>query len=268
MTINRQIKEGAVGARKRATTVRGRTYQYEPCNANYPCMGATPYALPTGADGTFGRVLFPGGDVLYRFNGINTAFGPTISTVNGRLQVDLEQTNNIGVEYFFDSGFVAAGFESRHKTIVGTTDSPFARLSMEITDVSGTDQLLFGYRKNETFQADFNNYDEMAAFNIISGDIFVDTILNGGATASVDTGLNWADTETHELKLIIGEAGFSAGYVRFFVDGEQVGVNPFTFDDGEEIFPFMFFLQDVDLTSGLFWDFFEIGRVKDVEKAI
>ena len=144
----------------------------------------------------------------------------------------------------------------------------FFRIKFKIDDVTGTDECVVGFRKAEAHQGDYEDYDEMAAFNIDAGNVFVETILNGAATSKVDTGLNWADLEEHEVKLIVGGApGQGGGYVQFFYDGNPIGANPFTFDDAEVILPFFQVIQAADLTE-VYWTEFEIGEVKNVERAI
>lgn len=268
MTINRQIKDGAVGARKRASAVRERTYQFEPCNMNIPTLGALNAALATGLAATTFTTYFPGGSVLGTYTGINTVLGPWFANGQG-LAVALTGTDNIGGGYVFSDGYNAT---SRHTMTVADESAignpMFFRIKFKITTVAGTDECVVGFRKAETHQADYEAYDEMAAFNIDAGNVFVETILNGAATTKVDTGTNWLDGEEHEIKLIVGATlGQGGGYVQFFYDGDQIGVNPFTFDDAEVIVPFFQVIQAAGLTE-VYWTEFEIGEVKNVEKAI
>ena len=50
-------------------------------------------------------------------------------------------------------------------------------MKFAIADVSDTDDCAFGFRKVEAYQANIDDYDEMAALNVISGDIKIETIL-------------------------------------------------------------------------------------------
>jgi hypothetical protein len=85
-----------------------------------------------------------------------------------------------------------------------------------------------------------DDYDEMAVLNVISGNITIETILNGGSTTSTDTTDNWADAATHELEVRVS----AAGVVTYKIDDAAPTVTAaFTFDAGEVLIPFMFFLQ-------------------------
>ena len=110
-----------------------------------------------------------------------------------------------------------------------------------IDDISDVSEMGFGFRKAEAFQAAVDNYDEMASFNIgqdADGQVEVHTILNNAATAETDTTLaDWADTETHTLRIEVT----NAGVCKFLYDGTVPTVTAaFTFDAGEVIVPFLF----------------------------
>lgn len=260
-TYNRQFTDGKMGDRKRQDSWRGRNYQYEPCNADYAVLGLAPYAFPTGVVPSQARVTFPGGDVLMNYLGAGqTILGPQVAAANGLLSVALDQTNNDGAEYLFDSEIGAFG---RHTLTIGTSPAAFGKLTFKIDDVSGTDDCAFGLRKAEAFQANIDDYDELVCLNVISGVVTRETILNGGATSSVATGFTWADLATHELSYVANYRGDRQ--VDVFFDGSYAG--KFTFDAGEVIQPFFYLLQAPDLTP-VYWSKFEIGYVKDVERGI
>lgn len=132
----------------------------------------------------------------------------------------------------------------------------FCRARFSIADVSGTDDCAFGFRKREAYQAAVDDYDEMAALNVISGDIFTETILNNAATVSTDTTNNWADTETHTLEVRVN----NAGHVNFFIDDvPPIAAVAFNFDSGEVLIPFFYMLQTADLTGAVTFTEFECG---------
>ena len=106
--------------------------------------------------------------------------------------------------------------------------------------MAGTDDCAFGFRKAEAYQTNLDDYDEMAVLNVISGNITIETILNAGSTTSTDTTDNWADAATHELKVMVA----ADGTVTYAIDGADPTVTAaFSFDAGEVVIPFMFFLQ-------------------------
>jgi len=76
--------------------------------------------------------------------------------------------------------------------------------------------------------------------NVISGDIYIETILNNAATVSTDTTQNWANTESHELRVDVDADGVAT----FMIDGAEPTVTAsVTLDAGDSMIPFMFFLQ-------------------------
>jgi hypothetical protein len=125
----------------------------------------------------------------------------------------MDQTDNDGVE--ITNGITA---RSRAAVAVGTSPAVYAKAKLKIGDVSGTDDLAFGFRKAEAYQANVDDYDEMACLNVISGNVVEETILNNAATSSTDTTLDWADGGEHTLEVYVS----AAGVVTFKVDGTAI----------------------------------------------
>ena len=74
----------------------------------------------------------------------------------------------------------------------------------------------------------------MAVLNVILGDLFIETVLNTGATTSTDTTNNWADAATHTLKVLVS----AAGVVTYQIDGAAPTTTAaFTFDNAEVVTP-------------------------------
>lgn len=148
-----------------------------------------------------------------------------------------------------DDGWeITQGITSRSRGYftVGTDASFFFALTFSIEDVSGTDDCFVGWRKAEAYQANLDDYDEMAGLNVISGDIKVESILNGATTSTTDTTDNWADTASHCLATYVG----ADGAVTFKIDGAAPSTTAtYTFDDGETVVPFFFFLHATDLAG-------------------
>lgn len=114
-----------------------------------------------------------------------------------------------------------------------------------IDDISDVSELAMGFRKAEAFQANVDDYDEMATFNIggaADGRVDLQTIINGAATTVTDTTLtDWDDEETHTLRVEVT----NAGKVTYQYDGATPTViAAFTFDAAEVIVPFMFLLAE------------------------
>jgi hypothetical protein len=214
------------------------------------------YADPSGTAATLNRAFFPGTFPLhasYSALGTQTLLGPLLDTSGDGLDVSQDQTDNDGVQYTFG----ANNSYGPYAWTVGTHNG-FIRIKMKIADVSGTDDCCVGLRKVEAIQANVDDYDEAAFLNVILGDIKIETILNNAATTTTDTTDNWADgdVKTLEVQLVGRQA-------RFLIDGVAPTVNAtFSFDSGEVVVPFFFFLQATTTPGKVFWREVEVGRLR------
>ena len=155
-----------------------------------------------------------------------------------------DQTDDDGIELVM-SCITAKGREGIDRFTVGK-QAFNAELEFSIATVAGTDDCLWGFRKVEALNATVDNYDEMAALNVISGNINIETILNNAATTTTDTTANWADGEIHALKVIVSKAGA----VTYKIDGLAPSTTAaFSFDQGEVVTPFFHQLQASGLTG-------------------
>ena len=188
----------------------------------------------------------------YVAKGTQTIIGMGVLTTNG-INIAGDATADDGREIAFGGGITSF---SPINFVVGTAF--WARLKFYIDDVSGTDDCAFGFRKAEAYQANIDDYDEMAVLNMISGNIYIETILNGGSTVATDTTQDWADLTTHEFKVMVA----ADGAVTYTIDGAAPTVTAaFSFDVGENVIPFMFFLQNTDIVSTLTLMEFECSYV-------
>jgi len=230
----RHISGRAVTNAKLGTDVRAKGgYVYE----DFKGPALTVSDLGAGAaSGTAGQVNYctMGGHVFeICVKGTQTILGPA-RTATG-LDISQDQTDNDGVEW-------TTGILSRGENVftAGTSGAFSFSLKLKITDVSGTDDCCVGFRKAEAYQANVDDYDEAAFLNVILGDIYIETILNAGATTSTDTTDNWADAATKTLKVKVS----AARAVTYLIDGvAPTTTAAFTFDSGEVLVPFFFFLQ-------------------------
>lgn len=214
-------------------------------------------SLATGAatGGATGNVnVMDSGKLQYEYH-IKGA-GQTITTpvleADG-LDISLDQTDDEGAEY-------SLGILSRNAAAftVGT-HSFYGKLKLKIADVSGTDDCAFGFRKAEAYQAAIDNYDEMAALNVILGDITIETILNNGATTSTDTTANVADGGTVTLGVFVD----LGGNVRYEIDGAAPSTTAaFKFDAGEVVVPFFYFLQATTSPGKVHLQELEVGLLE------
>ena len=157
-----------------------------------------------------------------------------------------EQDDDDGIEWRMSDN-TCKGREGIDRFTVGK-QSFSAELEFSIADVSGTDDCAFGFAKVEAHQAAIDDRDESAVLNVISGDIKIETILNGGATTTTDTTDNWADTEIHSLKVSVSKAGA----VTYQIDGAAPSTTAsFSFDANEVVTPSFYLLQAADLSGAI-----------------
>lgn len=208
------------------------------------------YSTPTGATGDVNVMAFDDAKFEYHMKGAGqTILAPTFGA-NG-LDISLDLTNNEGVE-------ITQGITARSKSAftVGTDPAFFFTVTLKITDVSGTDDLAMGFRKAEAYQANVDDYDEMAALNVISGAIKIETILNNAATVTTDTTQTVADAGTVTLTVKVS----AAGVVTYEINGAAPTVTAaFTFDSGEVVVPFLYFLHDADVAETTYLQKWEVG---------
>lgn len=217
----------------------GNDYTFEDfCNVISAQLKGGGAATGTGGDE---NVLHAGLNIFeYHILGTQTITSPA-QHADG-LNIGMDQTENDGVE-------LGQGITSvcKHAFTVGTADAFFFRVKFMITNVSGTDDCAIGFRKAEAYQANIDDYDEMAALNVISGNITIETILNAGATSPTDTTDDWADAETHELEVRID----GAGNATFLIDGAAPTTTAtFQFDAAEVVVPFFYFLHAAAPVAG------------------
>jgi len=190
------------------------------------------YGSPTGTDAQVNLAMFPAVPRAlqcdYQAIGTETLLGPLLDFTTGLVDISEDQTAAEGVIYNFGLNHTRNPF----LVTVGAGVERSFRHTWKIEDASGTATLAFGLFKLEANQPNIDDYDEAAFFDIVAGDVFVKTILNGAATQSVDTGINVADGGEIELEVRI-----RGRRVTFLVSGAVVGFTTFDFDSGEKLIP-------------------------------
>ena len=222
---------GKMGTEARLSSMLKR-YTYEDF-ASCPVTAKKGGGAVAGATGEEDLMIFEENIFEYHILGAGqTLLAPVFKA--GGLDIGLDQAADEGCE-------VSQGILSRSRAAftVGT-DAFYAKCKFSIETVAGTDDCAFGFRKAEDYQANIDDYDEMAALNVIAGDIKIETILNNAATDTTDTTDAWADGETHTLEVYVD----LLGQVTFKIDGAAPTVTAsFTFDSGEAVVPFLYMLN-------------------------
>ena len=165
---------------------------------------------PTGTAGDENVFYTSGQCFEYHILGTQTIVAPVWSA-NG-LNIAMDLADNDGVE-------ISQGILSSSKgAFTAGTDRCFFEAKIKIADVSGSDDCAVGFRKAEAYQANIDDYDEMAALNVISGDVKIESILNGGTTSTTDTTENVADTEYVKLRIEVDHTAGLAAAIALAID--------------------------------------------------
>lgn len=180
-----------------------------------------------------------------------TLIAPVIAATG--LNVAGDQTANDGREIDFSCCGAIVNPLKSYKVGGGAF---YGKLQFSIDDVSGTDVCLFGFRKAAAHAADYNAYTDMAALNVVSGDIKIATIVNDATTVTTDTTDNWADAAVHTLEIYVD----NDGAVTYKIDGDAPTVTAaVTLDTDDSFIPFFQFLQDTDLAASIILQKLEVG---------
>jgi len=214
-----------------------------------------------GAAGETNQWMFRCGNTLSAVAiGTQTLLGPVLNTSG--LDISGDQTDNDGWQFRGRSS-LAMGRLNKDYFTVGTSPAFYAKCKFSIADVSGIDDLRFGFAKVEAFNANPDDLDELATLAVMAGDIKTQTIINGASTVATDITSgggddagNWANAATHTFQVNVS----STGVVTYLIDGVAgTGAVAYTFDDGENVTPYWFHRNDSDVGGAIVWQTFEFG---------
>ena len=215
-------------------------------------FGTSNTGLPTGTAGDENGIITADGNVFeYHILGTQTILYPT-------------WTLGTGINFLFDATAddgheITNGIRATDPLafVVGQDGAFHMKVKFSVADISGTDDLVVGFRKAEAYQANVDDYDEMAAFQIVDTVINTHLILNAAATHVTDT----TDAAADGTAVTLGVHVSAAGVVTFTIDGAAPTVtHAFTFDDAEVVVPFFFFLNHTDLAGNVIITDWEVGQ--------
>ncbi len=169
------------------------------------------------------------------------AIATPINTVLG-LDVSADQANAAGREMT-----IANAATYPNQATVGTTENFYTSMKFSIATPATLAECAFGFRKAEDFEPAIDDYDDMAVLNVLAGDINIETIADGVGTVTTDTTDDWADGETHTLRVDVDINGVTT----FKIDGAAPTVTAaLTFTAGDILVPFFYMLQGLTPWSG------------------
>jgi hypothetical protein len=233
-------------------------------------VGSAPngYGDPTGATGDTNLLQFRGpfpADFGYHIKGAGqTLLAPSMDFTNGWFLAGLDVAVSEGVEYVPGSALALA---NPFGVKAGDVDYPgmFLRLRAHFATAANIGECALGWRKAEAYQANLDDYDELACLNIQydtdAAYLRQETILNGAATVTTELGETVGDAEVFTL-----EAQMLGTRCRLLFNGLDVSGPIFNFDADEEVIPFIFWLQNATAGSVFAWYEVECGPLWLVER--
>lgn len=199
-------------------------------------------AVPSGAAGDENLYITRNSIIEQHIIGTQTIILP-VPVVGGGWDIEGDQTENDGYE--FNWGGLVAGGVCTFK--IGTTAAFFARLKFNIADVSFAKEFAFGFRTVEAYQANIDDYNNMAVLNMLAGDIKIETIDDNGATTTTDTTDNGVDATDTIFEVRVS----SAGVVTYLIDGVAPSTTAaHTIDTGDVVCPFIYYKQGATTFAG------------------
>ena len=204
----------------------------------------------SGTTGAVNIMNFNNTSFEYQIKGSGeTITAPSIASISqgiSGLNPELDLTNDEGIE-------ICAGILANNPSAFQTaTSSPFFfRARVLITDPTLTDNCAFGFRKAEAYQADINDYTNMAVLNIITGDIKIQTILNNASTVNTDTTDNWTAGATNDIEIDVDQDGA----VTYMINQQEPTVTAaYSFPEDTTVVPFFYFLHNSTNTDVITFD--------------
>lgn len=178
-----------------------------------------------------------------------------------------------GLDFKLDDG--AAGSDGAEVTLGITDQSPaaftvgtdacFVRLKFSIVDQSGMAEFRVGFRKAQAYTHVLNTYTDFATIGFArtnastTTDIKTVTDLNDAGETTTDTTNDYTENTTVTLEVLVT----AGGAVTYKIDGVAPLVTvPFTFDNGDVIVPFIFFIDHTDTPGATLFKEFTCGMLE------
>lgn len=255
----RSIRDGTITPNKFSLELAQGSYVYEPCNYTPHAVKSDGYSPPTGATAALNFLEWRGVNALYYMLGAGqTLLAPFQDSTLGGLTFALDDVAAEGHQGVWGAIQTA---KNPFAVTIGTTRNSFVRATWQAGTVANVAELAIGWRKAESMQALFDDYDELAALNVQAGIVNRETILNNAATVTVDTTKRATDATAFTLEVrLIGR------YARFYFNNLEVSSGAkYRFDVGEVLVPFWFFLHGGGASALNLMDF-EIGPLSAINR--
>jgi hypothetical protein len=211
-----------------------------------------------GSTGSRNILSFKASTFEQHVKGTQTLICPVITDVG--LDIGQDQTAADGGEF-------TNGISARCPVafVIGTDAAFQFSVKIKVTDASGANPLLIGFRKAEAYQATYTNYADYAYIGILGTSnpnlIKISTEAGGGGNTDTDTTQTWADGVTKTLTVKVS----SGGVVTYLIDGAApTATAAYTFTNGLTVVPSLFFLEAADLVDNCEIIEWECGYQADI----
>lgn len=215
-------------------------YNYVNCKCRWPVVGSLKNGgAAAGATGDE-NILDMGEGVIMEQHILGagqTIIVPQLTATGLNFALDL--TDNEGME-------LCGGILARNAlAFTSQTDDPFIEVTVTLADASGVDPFYVGFRKQEAYQAAIGSYTDYFVLGVEGtanpNKIQFQTNLNAGGAATTDSTDTWADAASKTIRVNVSAAGIATG----LIDGVAPTTEPaaFTFDSGDVLTPFIYFLH-------------------------
>jgi hypothetical protein len=245
----------AIGSSKVEQFMFDRVDTYEDFEVNPAMCKAAGLGACTGTAGDVNLLQTDHNCFEWHVKGTQTILAPVFGATGLDIAQDVANAGD-GAEY-------TQGITARSKSafVVGTDGAFYFKCRVLVHDVTGLAELAIGFRKAEAYQASFDNYDECACINVQAGDVMIETILNNGSTVTTDSTDNLTDDQYIEVTVNVSSAGVVT-YLRSLNGGATAAPTvtaAYTFDNGEVVVPFLFFMHAADFADATILQHWEVG---------
>jgi hypothetical protein len=198
---------------------------------------------PTGTAGDENLLMSGCPACIFEYHIVGTATDVAPELGAYGLDIGLDDSNDDGIE-------VTEGITARSNSAftVGT-DAFYLEVVIYVTDGTGSDVMMIGFRNDGAYEADPEDYTDMAAVGLNGADWYTWTIDDDGATTKTDvtpTGGDCGDAEAHTVRINVA----TGRAVTWEVDGaEPTSVPTFSIDDGDVVIPFLYLIHDTDVSE-------------------
>jgi hypothetical protein len=243
-----RIDSRAVSACKLSDAVRKGTYLYSDFKRQWSLSALNGYGTPTvtaAEVNEFRDGLYAG--TYYRLAGDATILGPVFDQTVGKLDISGDQTTLEGAEFVPGRVSLLNPFGITVNTpTVKTAVRTMHRLSGSPVTAANVAHFMVGFRKEQAYTADYNDYTDLCALDLAAGTVNLVTILNNATTVVTSTTLTVADAVAADFCIDVEPNGRA----HFYKSGKELGVGlpssgaalpRFTFDAGDHLVPFYLF---------------------------